>query len=636
LLPARGPGMIGAMRVLGVGLLIALLFLFATALLYIQRWSVGGPAAVDWRRGLRRLPHAYLRDVHDVVSRETLAGAMHALTAGGLLASLLLLALMAWLGWRDWIPALLLLASLACLMAGALLVARRRFPRRPPRFSGGSFQILPILLIAYGLAAAPIGFAGIGLLPHGSRAMTLGQILTSLALLLLVGLVARGPMKHALAGTLHLILHARPARFAGARPSVDLVPLDLSQPRLGVACIADCAWNELVSFDACIQCGRCEAACPANAAGQPLNPKAMIQDFVAAMPRGFLTEPYSGSPHPPRIGESIGPVIQLGGDGRGQVGLETIWSCTTCRACVHECPMMIEHVDAIMALRRHQTLALGATPGKGAEVLEELKATDNPGGRTLASRLDWAADLNLPLIAQRGSCEVLLWLGDAAFDLRGQRSLRSLVRLLRQANVDFAVLGAEELDCGDLARRLGEEAVFQDLARRNIGILDGYRFQRILTADPHVLHCLKNEYPAFGGRYEVVHHTTYLAELLKARRLVPTKALGGAVTFHDPCYLGRYNGEIEAPRGILERIGVERREMERSGLRSFCCGGGGGAAVTDIAGKRRIPDLRMEQARATGAATLVVACPNCAVMLEGVVGPRPAIADVVELLEAAL
>src|SRR5262252_5385375 len=260
--------------------------------------------------------------------------------------------------------------------------------------------------------------------------------------------------------------------------------------------------------------------------------------------------------------------------------------------------MMIEHVDAIMSLRRHQTLVVGATPGKGAEALAELKATDNPGGRALAGRLDCATDLALPRLDKLGSSELLLWLGDAAFELRGQRSLRSLVRLLRQAKVDFAVLGAEELDCGDLARRLGDEALFQDLARRNIALLARYSFERILTADPHVLHCLKNEYPALGGRYEVVHHTTFLAELIKARRLVPAKALGGAVTFHDPCYLGRYNGEIEAPRGILERIGVERREMERSGLRSFCCGGGGGAAVTDIAGKRRIPDLRMEQARA--------------------------------------
>jgi Fe-S oxidoreductase len=298
--------------------------------------------------------------------------------------------------------------------------------------------------------------------------------------------------------------------------------------------------------------------------------------------------------------------------------------------------MMIEHVDAIVDLRRYQTLEEGATPGKGAEALAELKAADNPGGRTLASRLDWAADLDLPLLANKGNAELLLWVGNGGFDLRNQRTLRALVRLLRRAQIDFAVLGEEELDSGDLARRLGDEAQFQDLARRNIATLAKYGVRRIVTADPHVLHCLKNEYPALGGRYEVLHHTTLLASLLAEGKLTPQKKLGGSVTYHDPCYLGRYNGEIEAPRAILDRLGVERLEMQRSGLRSFCCGGGGGAPLTDVAGKRRIPDVRMDQARETGAATIAVACPTCAVMLEGVVGPRPAVSDIAELLEAAL
>jgi Fe-S oxidoreductase len=623
------------MRILALGLLLAALILLVTVLLYVRRWSVGQRAKVDWAAGLRRLPRAYLHDVHDVVARERLAGGMHALTAGGVLASLLLLLLMAWIGWRGVLPGLLLLAALACLIAGSLLVVRRRYPSKPARLSGGRFQLLPLLLLLLPLAAAPIGFAEIGFLPEDAAGNPPGQILTSLLLLILAGQIAGGPLKHVVAGALHLIVHPRPTRFGAARPVADLQPLDLDGQSLGAGAIGDFAWNRLVGFDACIQCGRCESACPANAAGQPLNPKALIQDLVAALP-GPPAERYRGSPHPPRFGESLGAPVLIGSDGRTVVEPETIWSCTSCRACVYECPMMIEHVDAIMALRRHQTLARGATPGKGAEALAELKAADNPGGRTLASRLDWATDLALPRLDKLGSAELLLWLGDAAFELRGQRSLRSLVRLLHQAKVDFAVLGPEELDCGDLARRLGDEALFQDLARRNIELLARYRFQRILTADPHVLHCLKNEYPALGGRYEVVHHTTFLAELIAAGRLVPSRKLNQAVTYHDPCYLGRYNGEIEAPRAILDSIGVERREMERAGLRSSCCGGGGGAPLTDIAGKRRIPDIRMEHARATGAPVLAVACPNCAAMLEGVIGPRPAVADIAELLEAAL
>jgi Fe-S oxidoreductase len=623
------------MRILALGLLLAVLILLGTISLYIRRWSAGRPAEVDWLAGLRRLPRAYLHDVHEVVSRESLAGGMHALTAGGLLASLALLVLMAWGGWRGIFPGLLLFAGLTCLIGGSLLVARRRYPRKPRRLSGGWFQALPFLLLIFPLVAAPISFAEMGLLPEGPGGVPPGQILTSLLLLALAAQIAGGPLKHVVAGALHLVVHPRPTRFGAKRPAADLAPLDLAAPRLGAGAIGDFAWNRLVGFDACIQCGRCESVCPANAAGQPLNPKALIQDLVGAMPRP-PAERYQGSPHPPRIGESLGSPILQASDGRWVIEPETLWACTSCRACVYECPMMIEHVDAIVSMRRHQTLELGATPGKGAEALAELKAADNPGGRTLASRLDWATDLALPRLAEVESADILLWLGDAAFELRGQRTLRSLVRLLRQAKVDFAVIGAEELDCGDIARRLGDEALFQDLARRNIALLARHRFRRILTADPHVLHCLKNEYPAFGGRYDVVHHTTFLAELIEQGRLAPSRSLGQAVTYHDPCYLGRYNGEIASPRAILDRLGIERREMERSGLRSSCCGGGGGAPLTDVAGKRRIPDIRMDHARATGAPVLAVACPNCAVMLEGVVGPRPAVADIAELLEAAL
>jgi Fe-S oxidoreductase len=622
------------MVILSLGLLLAALLVLAATVLYARRWAVGVPAPVDWISGLRRLPRAYLHDVHDVVAREKRAGPMHALTAGGLLASAGLLALMAWFGWRGVLSGALLLLTLAALLAGSLLVARRRWPRRPARLSGGRFQLVPLLLLFFVVGAGATALAELGRLPGSDPRSPLWQTLTALAVVLLATQVAWGPLKHILAGVTHLVAHPRPARFGSRLPVADLKPLDLDAPRLGVAQIADFAWNRLVGFDACIQCGRCEMACPANAAGLPLNPKALIQDFVAALPGPWL-EPYGGSPHPPRQGAGAAP-IQLGAGDRGRVQPETIWACTTCRACVYECPMMIEHVDAIVELRRHQTLEIGATPGKGARALAELKAADNPGGRALASRLDWATDLELPAIAASGRADVLLWLGDGAFELRHQRTLRALVRLLRRAGIDFAVLGAEELDCGDLARRLGDEARFQDLARRNVALLARYSFRRIVTADPHVLHCLSNEYPAFGGRYEVIHHATLLAKLLAEGRLAPTKPLGGSLTYHDPCYLGRYNGEVAAPRAILDRLGVERREMERAAFRSFCCGGGGGAPLTDIAGKRRIPDLRMDQARATGAATVAVACPNCAAMLEGVVGPRPAVADIAELLEAAL
>ena len=298
--------------------------------------------------------------------------------------------------------------------------------------------------------------------------------------------------------------------------------------------------------------------------------------------------------------------------------------------------MMIEHVDAIVDMRRHLTLEKGSTPNKGAEVLDNLIATDNPGGFNPGGRLNWAADLNLPLMSEKGEAEVLFWVGDGAFDMRNQRTLRAFVKILKAAKVDFAVLGLEERDSGDVARRLGDEATFQTLAKRNIATLAKYRFQRIVTCDPHSFHVLKNEYGELGGRYEVLHHSTYIATLMSRNLLDLGQHKGGSVTYHDPCYLGRYNGEYEAPRAVLKAIGIEVKEMERSGFRSRCCGGGGGAPITDIPGKQRIPDMRMVDIKETGAELVAVGCPQCTAMLEGVVAPRPEIKDIAELVADVL
>ena len=298
--------------------------------------------------------------------------------------------------------------------------------------------------------------------------------------------------------------------------------------------------------------------------------------------------------------------------------------------------MMIEHVDAIVDLRRFETLEKGATPGKAAEALETLAQTDTVCGKGADERLDWASDLALPLAREAGSFDVLLWLGESAFDLRGQRTLRALITVMRAAGVDFAVLGDEERDVGDIARRLGDEAGFQRLAKDNIATLANYRFNRIVTNDPHVLQTLKNEYPAFGGRYQVVHHTTFAAGLIEAGAVTVRPLDMGPVTYHDPCYLGRYNGEFDAPRALIDALGLEHAEMVRSRDRSFCCGWGGGAALTDGPSRQRIPDLRMAQAKETGAAAVAVACPNCTVMLEGVANAPLDVVDVVELLARAV
>lgn len=625
--------MIAAFVSLATVALIAAAVVVAT--LYSRRWLAGAPAEVDWVGGLKALPRRYLVDVHDVVARKPFNARFHALTAGGFLVSLALLPLLGipFLNGRVlWGLAAL---TLGVMLAGVVMVGWRRRVQRPAELSQGRFARLPLSLLAFAggfFVVAADRATGSGLPEEAALAFAAFGALGGADLLLGVG---RGPLKHAFHGALHLVAHPRPDRFTdrGRKRDSGLRPLNLNEERLGATVPLDLAWNRLLGFEACVQCGRCETACPAYAAELPLNPKAFIQDLVGALGEGDVG--YAGHGHPGREkGGVSGPHLRVIGE-KAAIHPDTLWACTTCRACVEACPMMIEHVDAIVDLRRAETLERGAAPGKAATVLEELKFADNAGGLPAERRVDWASDLALPLVRDAQSFDVLLWLGDAAFDLRGQRSLRALIRLLRKAEVDFAVLGGEELDCGDLARRLGDEATFQDLARRNVALLEGVRFRRILTMDPHALHVLRNEYPAFGGEYEVIHHTAFLLELVEARRLALGR-LDGTLTYHDPCYLGRYNGEIEAPRKLLDALGLEQREMGFSGLSSRCCGGGGGAPVTDIAGKRRIPDMRMEQARETGAERVAVACPNCTVMLEGVVGPRPEVTEIAELvLEAA-
>ena len=605
----------------------------------VMLWRAGKPATIDWIVGLKALPKRYLVDVHHVVDRDKSASRMHVPTAGGLVLAcgLLGFGLVPAIAASRLYWALVALAFLI-MAAGVVLEARRRYPRALPRLSLGRWQRLPVYL---GVFAAG-GFLTALLAALGNPLPALSFLLffpAAAAGLALAATTASGPMRHALAGATHLVAHPRPRRFDHEAPkgeATGLRPLDLEADKLGAETPTDFAWNRLLAFDACVQCGRCEAACPAFAAGQPLSPKHLIADLAAASGGGHA-RPYAGQPYPNERATGGGagmhtPIVSPG----GLVHPDTLWSCTTCRACVEECPMMIEHVDAIVDLRRYQTLELGAVPLKAEEPLANMRGCDEPSGRPLFERTDFAAGLSLPRIVERGEAEVLLWLGQAAYDLRGQRTLKALIQTLNAGGVDFAVLGGQERDCGDLARRLGDEATFQRLARANVETLSRYRFARILTADPHALHVIRNEYPAFGGTYDVVHHTAFLAELVESGRLAPASLAGRTITYHDPCYLGRYNGEVEAPRALLDALGLERREMARSGKRSMCCGGGGGAPSADIPGDTRIPDIRMEQARTTGAKTVAVACPQCTAMLEGVTGERPEVKDVAELLWEAI
>ncbi|GAA0581769.1 (Fe-S)-binding protein [Halomonas salifodinae] len=609
----------------------------------VRLWRQGRPSAVPLLKGLAAMPRRYLVDLHHVVGRDKVMSNTHVATAGGFVAAAVLMILVHGLGLAQGVLGWLLLAASATMFVGSLFVARRR--RNPPaRLSKGPWMRLPKSLMAFSLSVFAITLPAVGLLPadfgHWLLALLLAAVVVWGLGEMVFGMTWGGPMKHAFAGALHLAFHRRAERFGEGNRSTGLKALDLDDEAapLGVEKPADFTWNQLLGFDACVQCGRCEAVCPAFAAGQPLNPKKLIQDMVVGLAGGsdanYAGSPYPGKPVGEHHGTPHGPIVAR--EGKALVDAETLWSCTTCRACVEECPMMIEHVDAIVDMRRHLTLERGQTPNKGAEVLDNLIATDNPGGFDPGARLHWAADLNLPLMADVKQAEVLLWLGDGAFDMRNQRTLRSLVKVLRAAEVEFAVLGNEERDSGDVARRLGDEATFQSLAKRNIATLAQYRFQRIVTCDPHSFHVLGNEYGELGGNYEVRHHSTFIAELYDAGRLAFAPWKGGNVTYHDPCYLGRYNGEYEAPRNVLKALGIEVKEMERSGFRSRCCGGGGGAPITDIPGERRIPDMRMNDVKESGAELVAVGCPQCTAMLEGVVDATAEVRDIAELVADAL
>jgi len=309
-----------------------------------------------------------------------------------------------------------------------------------------------------------------------------------------------------------------------------------------------------------------------------------------------------------------------------------------CQACVRECPVLIGHVDLISDLRRH-LVSEGQISGSPARAMTDIGKHANPYGRSAGDRLAWAEGLQVPTAESHPEFEYLLWVGCApAFDPRAQRVSRALVRLLQEAKVDFAVLGGEERCTGDPARRLGDEFLFQELARGNVEALNRRKVKKIVTACPHCFNTLRNEYPPFGGRYEVHHHAQLLAELTRLGRLRGGGPSNGQVTLHDPCYLARVNGETAAPRDLIQiATGRITREMPRHGAKTFCCGAGGGRMWFEEAPAQRVSRLRATEAAGTGAKTLATACPFCLNMMSDAIaatkgGETMKVLDVAEIL----
>ena len=428
-----------------------------------------------------------------------------------------------------------------------------------------------------------------------------------------------------------------PFKVRGAlTPITDLEEADT----LGVNKLTEFPWPRLVNVDACTECGRCQDVCPAYAAEQPLSPKKLVLDL-----RGALTALGAEGQGSTGAGEPSDHLVtssprHLVGD---VVKHDTLWSCTTCYACVYECPVLVDQVDDIVDMRRYLTLMEGDLPSSLATTLTNIERSGNPWKQSRRKRVAWTQglDFDVPIMADVGEADVLWWVGCAgAYDPRNQKVTRAIARILHAAGVNYAILGNEERCTGDAARRAGNEYLFQTLAATNIETLNQYKFKVIITQCPHCYNTLLNEYPQFGGNYQVMHHTQYIEALLAEENIKVRQNGSGKLTFHDPCYLGRYNDEYEAPRYVAQSTGLELVEMERSRDKAMCCGGGGARVWMEDEGDVRINYNRLAQIQATGADEVGVACPFCMIMLEDAKGAKGAeelvIRDVAEIVADAL
>lgn len=645
-------------------------------------WWLGQPGERerDWRVGLRRIAVYALGQRR--VRRRSLGGVLHLLIFSGFVVltigtTLLAIAHLGPVNFHRGTYYLLYEATMdlfgVLFLAGCLLALYRRAFARPPELghTPADYALLGLLL-AIGVTGflieglrlvwmrtppavaewSPVGTVlAHGFAPAlgvaGARSAHVIVWWVHIALIVsLFSLFVRSRLRHAATGTLNIAL--RPSRAAGALAAVSMEEVEKTG-RIGVASLEEFTRQQRLSWDACMECGRCEAACPAFATGKPLSPKALVQDLRRAM----------DSPPRGTNGTLIGDVILP----------ETLWSCTMCQACVFECPVLIGHVDLVADMRRN-LVGAGSLSGPPAQALRRVGSQGNPYGHPQGERLAWAKGLDVPTVAENPDYEVLLWVGCAAsFDPRAQRVARATAKLLRSAGVNFAALGREERCTGDPARRLGDEFLFQQHAEQNVTALQAAQPRRIVTPCPHCFNTLRNEYPTFGGQFEVLHHSQFLSHLMgdkgvqvfrssdvqvsdsdlsdgsdrSDRSPNPQSTIHNpqSVTLHDPCYLARVNGETASTRALVAASGAELREMPRHGAKTFCCGAGGGRFWFEEAPEQRVNRKRAAEAAATGAERVVTACPFCLNMMsDGVAGTPEAsnmqVIDVAELLLESL
>jgi Fe-S oxidoreductase len=559
------------------------------------------------------------------------------------------------IGRTEWL-ALLQDVFAGLVLVGVVTAFAIRKVQRPERFVGSHMEEADLILvwiggiiltligldavrIARGVAETPAAWTPIAhalstaFAPMAPTALRVFEdVFVWSHLLLILGFLVYIPYsKH-----LHIVTAAVNVFFAQTRPRgyltplrIDLDALETEDVSFGARTVTDLSWKALLDLTACTECGRCQSVCPAWNTGKPLSPKLLVMNL-----RDHLFE-HGRDVLAARADRDAAADVPLVPD---VVDPEVLWSCTTCAACMRECPVDIEHVDTIVEMRRNLVMAESSFPAEAGAMLRNLENAGNPWGQPQAGRADWAEGLDVPVLAEGDPPpEYLYWVGCAAsFDDRAKATARATARVLTQAGVSFAILGPRETCSGDPARRIGNEYLFQTLAEQNVATLDAAGVTRIVASCPHCFNTLRNEYPDYDGRFEVLHHSQLLDRLIATGRLHPTGAVRELVTFHDPCYLGRHNDEYGAPRRVLEAIpGVRAVEMPRHGARGFCCGAGGARMWMEERIGKRINEERMDEAAATGASTVGVACPYCLVMLDDGARARGAdvrVADVAQLL----
>ena len=550
-----------------------------------------------------------------------------------------------WLGHQGWY---LLLVDVFCVLVlvGVIAAFGIRKVQRPARFEGSHLREADLILgliavivttlllwhasqIALGIAEWPPGWSPLSnaiasamgdgaWLETGERVFVWLHVLTILSFLVYLPY-----SKHLHIGTAGINVWFGRTRSRGRLEPLDFEVEDEAALRLGSGTLVDMTWKQMLDTMSCTECGRCQDVCPAWATGKELSPKLLI---MGLRDRLFAE----------------GPAVLDGGEPTALVPAavtdEVVWDCVTCGACVHECPVSIEHVDHIVDLRRHLVMAESRFPAEAGTMLRDVGRSSNPWGKPQSERAAWADGLGVRVLEPGDPApEVLYWVGCAAsFDERARASARATATLLLHAGLDVGILGPRESCTGDPARRMGDEFTFQEQARRNVATLGEAGVTRIVTSCPHCFNTLGSEYTDFGGTYEVVHHTELLAELLADGRLEAPEGTD-AITYHDSCYLARHNDVVAAPRAIVSRIG-RPLEMARHGKRTFCCGAGGAHMWMEERGSA-INEERAREAAATGAETLAVACPFCTMMLDDGVrqtGSGLRVADVAVLLAEAV